>query len=338
MKQPKVSIVVPTYNRVKLLPRALDSILAQSFSDWETIVVDDGSTDDTPQLLSEYENRFDDRLVCIKQPNAGPSAARNKGIEAASGRFIAFLDSDDEFLPTKLSRQLELFDLEPNLGLVYSDYAYVNLEGERHESMFNTKARFARKVKSSEIAPRLHVCSGDVFDDLLNQYFIATIVGMVRRDVLRQDIRFDETQAYAEEWLFYLNVVRRARVGFVDEALSLHHYVPESLARTDKSRNTLRYRNLLHKIERSFDDLSHRQRKRLRHQIARANAQLAYDELRRGQNDIAARHFLDAAIDTHDLFYLRRALSAWIGRYSPSKRGRKTDPKREAQDPTTLVR
>jgi glycosyltransferase involved in cell wall biosynthesis len=100
---PSVSVVIPTYNRARTIERAIDSVLAQTFQDFEVIVVDDGSQDETKGVLS----RFGDRIRLIIQENRGVSAARNTGIQAAHGKWIAFLDSDDEWHPAKLEKQME---------------------------------------------------------------------------------------------------------------------------------------------------------------------------------------------------------------------------------------
>ena len=102
--RPLISAIIPTYNRADLVGDAIDSILAQTYPNVEIIVVDDGSTDNTQERLA----RYGDRIRMIYQENAGPSAARNKGIAAANGEFISFLDSDDLWLPTKLERQVKL--------------------------------------------------------------------------------------------------------------------------------------------------------------------------------------------------------------------------------------
>jgi glycosyltransferase involved in cell wall biosynthesis len=103
MFTPSVSIVIPTYNRAHCVARAVESILAQTFRDFEVIVVDDGSEDDTAEVLA----KFGDRIHLIRQENRGVSGARNAGIRAARGKWVAFLDSDDEWHPTKLERQVE---------------------------------------------------------------------------------------------------------------------------------------------------------------------------------------------------------------------------------------
>ena len=114
LSDPTVSIVVPTFKSAGHLRRMIESVRAQTLEDWELIIVDGKSNDGTAELVREYEQRLGDRLIFIEQTNQGCCVARNTGIEAARGGFVAFLDSDDEFRPAKLSRQMELFRLRPD--------------------------------------------------------------------------------------------------------------------------------------------------------------------------------------------------------------------------------
>src|SRR5271156_2034659 len=102
MSRPAVSVIIPTYNYGRFVTEAVDSVLAQSYTDHEVIVVDDGSVDDTPERMQPYA----ERVRYLRQPNQGPSAARNNGIEAARGEYVAFLDADDLWHPRKLEAQL----------------------------------------------------------------------------------------------------------------------------------------------------------------------------------------------------------------------------------------
>lgn len=116
---PKASVIITTYNRAHLVGDAIDSVLKQTFIDFELIVVDDGSADNTEQVVGSY---IDPRLKYIKQPNQGLPAARNTGIQAATGEYISFLDDDDIILPEKLALQVATLDSDPEIGLVYSLY------------------------------------------------------------------------------------------------------------------------------------------------------------------------------------------------------------------------
>ncbi len=313
MRTPSVSIIIPTFNRATLLPRSLDSVLAQTVSDWEIVVIDDGSTDDTPAVTERYRARLGDRLVRVRQPNRGSSAARNVGLSVARGHYVAFLDSDDEFQPTKLERQLELFKLQPDLTMVFSDMDCVDTGGRASEPLFEMVAGSMSRVTHDTVGPELHVCTGDVFDVLIDGYFIPTIVGMVRRDVAGRDLLFPERQAYAEEWLYYLRVLRSGRVGFVNERLSVHHHTTGSLARSDKRRNVARYYQILRAIERDFTDLTSRQRNSVQTQLADACRQLAYDATRGGARGLSVVRFARAFAHQPRWRIFRETIGATVG-------------------------
>src|SRR5918996_212462 len=120
----KVSVVIPTYNYGRYLPEAVESVLHQTFPDLEVIVVDDGSTDDTRELIG----RFGDKVCYIYQRNQGLPAARNTGIRAARGEYVGFLDSDDLWLPGKLALQVPRLDSRQAVGLVYADALFFSDE------------------------------------------------------------------------------------------------------------------------------------------------------------------------------------------------------------------
>lgn len=123
---PKVSVVIPSYNCARYIGQAVESVLSQTFSDWEIIVVDDGSKDHTREVLQVYGHQ----VRYVRQQNQGVSVARNHGISLARGEFVAFLDADDYFLPDKLARQLTVFEHRPHLGMVHSGWRRVNSQGE----------------------------------------------------------------------------------------------------------------------------------------------------------------------------------------------------------------
>jgi len=123
----RVSVVVPTYNRAHLIQRSLESVLGQTHQDLEVLVVDDASTDDTEEVVRAFK---DSRVHYLRHDsNRGPSASRNSGIRASRGRYVAFLDSDDEWVPEKLERQLSAFASNPPHGLVYCGWSWVRSDG-----------------------------------------------------------------------------------------------------------------------------------------------------------------------------------------------------------------
>ena len=122
-----VSVVIPTHNHAGYIRQAIDSALAQTSAPLEVIVVDDGSTDETPRILADYGGR----IRAIRQSNAGVSVARNTGIAAAAGDLIALLDSDDSWAPTKLERQIARLSADPGVGLVHCGSERVDEAGRR---------------------------------------------------------------------------------------------------------------------------------------------------------------------------------------------------------------
>ncbi|MBI4530243.1 MAG: glycosyltransferase family 2 protein, partial [Candidatus Latescibacteria bacterium] len=127
-----VSVIIPTYNRSRFVCEAVASALAQSQPPSEVIVIDDGSTDDTAAVL---HRRYGDRIRYIQQDRRGKSAARNSGAQRATGHYLAFLDSDDLWTPTKLERQLRLLEADPAFSLVHCFTKVVDTEGREHQDL-----------------------------------------------------------------------------------------------------------------------------------------------------------------------------------------------------------
>jgi glycosyltransferase involved in cell wall biosynthesis len=124
---PTISVIIPTYNREKLIAASIDSVLAQTFRDFEIIVIDDGSTDGTADVASRYGTR----IRYVPRANEGRSAARNYALSIARGRFIAFLDSDDLYLPGKLALQVEYLENHPDVGMIYTSAYCIDENGNR---------------------------------------------------------------------------------------------------------------------------------------------------------------------------------------------------------------
>jgi glycosyltransferase involved in cell wall biosynthesis len=140
----KVTAAIPTYNRARFLPEALESVFAQTRPPEEVLVVDDGSTDDTQEVLA----RYGDRIRVVRQPNAGRSAARNRAITEAGGELLSFLDSDDRWLPDKLERQVPVLERDPRVGMVHGHVDLIDDGGrplreetERHHELFSAAHR-----------------------------------------------------------------------------------------------------------------------------------------------------------------------------------------------------
>lgn len=182
---PRVSVVIPTYNREKWISKAIDSVLAQTYTGLEIIVVDDGSTDQTRQLIDNYG----DRVRYIYQRNTGVSSARNRGILEARGEWIAFLDSDDEWLPEKLESQLDLADRYPQIVMVASN---VHIDDGRNKllSFDITEQLFIDQTERVIYNPLQVVCKIS---------FFPTSSFLIKKITLVQAGMFDEKLSFSED-------------------------------------------------------------------------------------------------------------------------------------------
>lgn len=201
-----ISVVIPAYNAAATLRRCLESVFAQG-GEPEVIVVDDGSRDDTYRLLTE---EYGGRVTSIRQANAGPAAARNCGIRAARGRYIAFLDADDEWLPDKLSRQFHYLENNPGCGMCFTDMSH--WEGGREVHRSYLKERGYR-----------YAAGGRIYDNLLRECFVFTPTVMVRREVLDQVGLFEEKLRIAEDYDLWLRIAERFPVHYLDLPLLRRH-------------------------------------------------------------------------------------------------------------------
>lgn len=194
-------MIIPTYNRRDLLPRAIDSVLAQTRRVDEIIVVDDGSTDGTADML---EARYGERVKHVWQSNAGVSAARNHGLRLARGRYLALLDSDDEWLPEKTALQVAFLESRPDFGMVVCDVE--RIDGDyRHIDVFHRR----EVIREDGWALRW----------LLHNPALIPASVMVRRQVVDQLGGFDEALRTAEDLEFHLRVARHWPIGVVERAL-----------------------------------------------------------------------------------------------------------------------
>lgn len=203
VSNPTVSVIIPTFNRANLLMLAIQSVLDQTFSDFELIVVDDASTDNTQQKVMSIN---DPRIQYIlHQQNSGECGTRNTGLTAAKGQFIAFLDSDDEWLPNKLEKQLALFQTLPaDVGVVYSWLKVINDQGH------------VIHMREPDIR-------GDVNDYLIYKNLIGTpSTVMIRKESIQPNLTFDTNLRCCGDWDMWLQISRNFRFDVIPEPLALY--------------------------------------------------------------------------------------------------------------------
>lgn len=185
---PKVSIIIPTYNSAKTIEETIASVQQQNFTDWELIIIDDGSQDNTVDVI---KNIVEPRLKLFVYQNGGVGIARNRGIAKAGGKFITFLDADDLWTRDKLSLQIEALEQNPQAKAVYSWTSYIDEQGKL---LFNGTRFYYR---------------GNVFKELLQKNFLLSASNiLIDREVLKLVSGFTPEFSYAADWDFYLRLAK----------------------------------------------------------------------------------------------------------------------------------
>ena len=192
-----VSVIIPTYNRWPMVGEAVESVLAQTAGGYELIVVDDGSTDETRRRLADY----DARLTVLSQSRRGVSAARNLGTRRASGKYLAFLDSDDLWHPGKLQRQLDFMEGNPDAEICQTDEIWI-----RNGVRVNPRRKHRKP-------------SGDIFRASLELCLVSPSAVMMRRGLFERAGGFDETLPVCEDYDLWLRISKDTEIPLVSEAL-----------------------------------------------------------------------------------------------------------------------
>lgn len=192
-----ISIIIPSYNSALYLPEAIQSALSQSYRDIELIVVNDGSTDNTHEIIQQYL----DKIIYIKKKNGGPASARNLGIAHSKGEYIAFLDADDLWLPDKLEKQLAKITESPDGSFVYT--GFTNFDDQN-----------GTMLPGAPDTP-----AGMLFDRLLVESVILLSTVLLRRDVLLEAGCFDADLQTAEDTNLWLKIARSHRIEVIPEVL-----------------------------------------------------------------------------------------------------------------------
>lgn len=214
---PRVSVIVPTYNRASVLGEALESVLEQSYRDFELIVVDDGSTDQTAEVVGRYGDRV---RTLRREANGGCGAARNDGIRASRGELIAFLDSDDVYLPGRLEACVQALDARPDCGGAYCDSRHVAPDGAPMPTRLSRAG---------------HYLSGRIFRGELLHFALHTNTITVRRRCFDEVGLFDEASLRFEDQHMWLRLTHRYPFVCVPEALAVYRFrrlAPEAEAFT----------------------------------------------------------------------------------------------------------
>lgn len=218
---PLVSVLMPSYNHEQFISAAIESVLNQTFADFELIIIDDASEDDSRRIIESFSDK-DDRIEAIfHKRNMGIARTINDCIEKAKGKFIAFIASDDLWVKDKLKKQLEVLAKDENL-VVWSEALLIDGQGNLTGELFTKKHGASKKKKS-----------GDIFEDLLKGNVICCSSVTVKRGKL-EGIRFDEHLKYLNDHKFMVDLARRYKYYFIPEALVMYRIHGRNIILSDK--------------------------------------------------------------------------------------------------------
>jgi glycosyltransferase involved in cell wall biosynthesis len=305
----RVSVVIPTYNRAHSVVDAIGSVLGQRDVELELIVVDDGSTDDTPARLAAIT---DPRLRYVRGRHEGVSAARNLGVKHAGGELVAFLDSDDLWQRDKLAREAGYLAAHPDVDVVFSDLE--KRHGDRvFASFMRETAVFSRRLRETAYPDGLVLEPRDMQLCLLEEVPVKPSALVVRRAAFDRAGGFDETWTSSEDWEFLLRLAREHRFAYLDRPLAVLFISPDSLHLIDQSRG-----------EEAMIRLLSRERERLagdrealaaaRRGLVRRIKHCAWHHLDHGRRGRAFRVYLRGFALTGEVGLLARAVAAWVPR------------------------
>lgn len=237
----KVSIIIPTYNRANYIGQTIKSALSQTYSDYEIIVVDDGSTDNTKEVIAQYNGK----VRYFYQENKGPTVARNLGINKSSGEYIAFLDDDDMWLPEKLEKQVRVLDADPRIGFVCCA-SYV-IDDKNNEMLIWKRNKELTKA---------------TFENLYERNFVYNLTVLIREGCIKEVGGLDETLLVSADYDLWLRVAKKHEFYYIDEPLTKYRLHENNLSKN----YNVRLRNhikILKKVEITKDISYLKQRIRL---------------------------------------------------------------------------
>lgn len=273
MTRPAVTVVVTSYNYGQYVAVALESVRAQTMSNFECIVVDDGSTDNSISVIESFLR--DPRFRIVRQKNQGVSQARNVALEAACAPFVAFLDADDVWRPEKLERQLARFHTDPALGVVFSRRTIIDAQGNPLPC-------------TDEPAPE-----GKVVEQLFRQNFVCFSSAMVRTEAALRVGGIDQRLRLAVDYDFWLKIARHYPFGMIDEPLVSYRIGHGNLSRRQRERYYVAL-YVMNRFEHQIDRAATLSRSAAR--IAEAETYTNLGTLTRGYSRWSAIHWLVRAL------------------------------------------
>lgn len=233
MSSPKVSIIITTYNRSSLLSRAIKSVYLQTYSDWELILWDDGSNDDTKLVV---DSLFDSRVQYVYSENHGKSYALNQALKLVKGEYIAFLDDDDQWLSDKLAVQITIMEKFPEVEVLFSDYNNINTYLAKIGKCFEDHKDVLGKLKTKEIASSTYLVLTGIPEQLLRANIVLPSAVMMKRACYHKNGNYNENLKNAEDLEYWWRLgLSKTQFAFTNQILVNRFKQPDSLSRENSN-------------------------------------------------------------------------------------------------------
>lgn len=308
---PKVSVIIPTYNCARYLPETLESVLNQSFRDLEVIVVDDGSTDNTKEILRPFLPRI--RYV-YQENSGGPARPRNRGIGLAGGSYVSCLDSDDILLPGKMAKAVSFLEDVPELGMVFTNFVKCDEEGTPYRGTHLDAYPHFMGLKKVRAGDERFILPGKMtFDGLFHENFIGTSGVVVPRRVFSTVGLFDEgvTAGGVEDRDMWFKIAASYDIGYLNVIGHVYRVRKGSVSR----RSVRAARDNITVIRRHMSGTASREaRRRARRVIARSLYDIGYEFQSSGEMKTAREHYLQSVREGFLLPPLKGILITLLGR------------------------
>ncbi len=310
MNNPLVSVIIPAYNADKFIAEALDSVFTQTYRPIEVIVIDDGSTDKTAEIVRNYQSDKHDSLVYIYQKNSGPSAARNAGIRKSNGKYITFLDADDLWTDGKLQKQIKLMETHRDVVLMFGDVRRFSESNGTADSMFVRKG-----ITKEFFGDSFYV--KDAYRKLLMRNYIPTGTVIIKRKYFQNEVIFDENLRCVEDWDLWLRIAMNGTIAYSTDVWEFKRDHEKNVSHSDEVM-LLGGIEVLKKHIRDFKPYLRKNSINFRNYLCTGYRCLGFCYLDKGRKQKAREVFLKSfhdGLDIKSIFYL---LSTFF-HYSKSK-------------------
>lgn len=285
--QPLVSVIIPTWNAAAFLPTTLETVFSQTWPALEIIVVDDGSTDNTAELLAEYGGKI---KVLHLENSGGPSRPRNCGVKNATGEYIAFFDSDDLMEPEKISQAMEVFATHPEVGFLSSNFRSIDVDGcVLKDDYLSEYTVFRKDLQTSEL-PGVGLLPGALaFKNLIRTNFVGTSSVVCRRECLMGTGPFVEEMKNSDDIEMWRRLAHNGcTFAFLDKVLHSYRITPGGIT----ARGTGRFSSVIMGLERHITNCSREEDRRyIKNQVSRLHLAIAGSQRRAGDFDDAVRSY-----------------------------------------------